>query len=140
MITELDLQVVEYMPRELKPGILYISDEYDLACHMCPCGCGNKIVTPIGPTDWSFKLEKGKPTLYPSIGNWQIPCRSHYWIRQGIIEWSYQWSEKRIKAGREHEEKRRESYYKEPAVIELTVPKKTKSKFARFIGWLFRKR
>ena len=26
--------------------------------------------------------------LYPSIGNWQFPCRSHYWIRRNRIIWA----------------------------------------------------
>jgi hypothetical protein len=25
--------------------------------------------------------EGAKATLMPSIGNWQLPCQSHYWIR-----------------------------------------------------------
>lgn len=102
---------VHYMPKELESGILYVSDEFGVAGHMCPCGCGNKIITPLGPTDWSLTVTKNKPTLYPSIGNWQIPCRSHYWIKNGLVKWSYPWTEKEILAGRQYEEEQRKSYY-----------------------------
>lgn len=123
------------MPRVLEPGFLYVSKEFNIAGHMCPCGCGNKIITPIGPTDWSLKVNKGKPTLYPSIGNWQLPCRSHYWVRNGLIEWSYSWTEEQILVGRQKEEKRRDSYYnKEP------LTKIGKSIFRRLFDWLLKGR
>jgi hypothetical protein len=107
----IELERVHYMPMELSPGILYVSEEFNVAGHLCPCGCGNKIITPLTPTEWSFAVDEGKPSLYPSIGNWQLPCRSHYWIIAGEIEWSHQWTDKQIKAGRMAEEKRRRSYY-----------------------------
>ena len=109
---KIELKRVQYMPMELSPGILYVSEEFNVAGHMCPCGCGNKIITPLTPTEWSFTIENDQPTLYPSIGNWQLPCRSHYWIVSGEIEWSYRWTEKQIKAGQIAEEKRRKSYFK----------------------------
>ncbi len=102
---------VHYLPKELEEGILYVSKEFGVAGHLCPCGCKNKIITPIDPAEWSFKEVNNKPTLYPSIGNWQIPCKSHYWIIDGIIEWSYQWSEEQIIKGRIAEEEKRKSYY-----------------------------
>jgi hypothetical protein len=111
MINKLQLKEVQYMPRELEPGVLYFSKEFEIASHLCPCGCGNKIITPIGPTDWSITIRKSKPTLFPSIGNWQIPCKSHYWIRNGLINWSYQWTEDQIKAGRQEEVAKRENYF-----------------------------
>lgn len=129
-----ELHRVHYMPRELKPGILYVSEEFAIAGHMCPCGCGNKIITPLGATDWSLTIEDGKPTLFPSIGNWQIPCKSHYWIDEGTIKWSYQWSEKQILAGRKREEQRRKVYYNN-----LEREERKASAIMRFINWLFGK-
>ena len=111
------------MPKELEPGILYVSKEFGVASHLCPCGCRNKIVTPITPPNWSLKVEKKKPTLYPSIGNWQLPCRSHYWIIKGEIKWSYDWTEEQVKQGREKEEKRLKKHYNE---LELKRRKKLK--------------
>lgn len=77
---------VHYLPKELKEGFLYVSNEFGVAGHLCPCGCKNKIITPLDPTEWSFKEVDDKPTLFPSIGNWQLPCKSHYWITNGLIE------------------------------------------------------
>lgn len=134
MMKNIKLLRVHYMPKELEPGILYVSEEFGVAGHVCPCGCGNKIITPIGPTDWSFSEVDGKPTLYPSIGNWQIPCRSHYWITEGIIEWSYQWTEEQIKAGKRTEEKRRKSYYSK-----LGHKRRKQTIISRIVNWFFRK-
>ena len=108
---QIKLLKVEYLPKDLEQGILYVSEEFGIAGHLCPCGCENKIMTPLDPSEWSFKEVKNKPTLYPSIGNWQLPCRSHYWITNGNIEWSYDWSEEEIIAGREAEVRKRQAYY-----------------------------
>ncbi|WP_348646553.1 DUF6527 family protein [Rhizobium leguminosarum] len=53
------------------------------------------------------------PSLRPSIGNWQRPCKSHYWVDRGKIEWSAEWTPEQIAAGRAAEERRREHYYAE---------------------------
>lgn len=42
---------VRNAPRELEPGVLYISMEYATAVHSCCCGCGERVVTPFTPTD-----------------------------------------------------------------------------------------
>ena len=38
-----------------------------------------------------FHTRKG-PTLWPSIGNWQKDCRSHYYIRDGKVLWQSDWA------------------------------------------------
>ena len=99
------------MPASLEPGVLYISEEFETAAHLCACGCGSKIRTPLGPTEWQFSDDPEGPSLDPSVGNWQRPCRSHYWIDRGRIEWSTEWSAAQIAAGRAREQRRRERYY-----------------------------
>lgn len=99
------------MPKELKPGILYFSEKFSTAAHLCPCGCGSKIRTPLGPTEWQFEDTDKGPTLRPSVGNWQHPCQSHYWIYQGEIRWAEKWTSQQIAEGRRHEEERRRAYY-----------------------------
>lgn len=106
------LNHVYYIPKELEEGIFYFSKEFETASHLCPCGCKNKIVTPIGPVDWLLEERNGTVSLYPSIGNWQIPCRSHYWIKNGGIVWARQWSIKEIKEGRKLEQQIRKKYFK----------------------------
>lgn len=105
------LQRVHYMPKDLEQGVLYVSEEFDTAVHLCACGCGSKIRTPLGPTEWSFEETPDGPTLYPSIGNWQQACKSHYWIRRGKVIWAKQWTPEQITAGRSAEELRRKAYY-----------------------------
>ena len=87
-ITELKPLMVEYMPEKKEPGILYISNKFNLAIHLCACGCGNEVVTPIGDNGWTTNASfEDKVTLRPSIGNWGLPCKSHYYITNNKIEW-----------------------------------------------------
>lgn len=108
---KIELQHVHYIPGELKPGVLYVSEEFSTAAHLCACGCGSKIRTPLGPTEWFLEMSSRGPTLRPSVGNWQLPCQAHYWIYQGKIKWSARWTPKQIAAGRREEERRRCAYY-----------------------------
>jgi hypothetical protein len=108
---KIELQRVDYMPKDLKPGILYLSEEFDIALHLCPCGCGAKVKTPLGPTEWSVEETKSGVSLRPSVGNWQQPCQSHYWITRGEIIWAPKWTPEEIAAGRRNEEQRRQTYY-----------------------------
>jgi hypothetical protein len=110
-INNIQVQHVQCIPKELKPGILYVSEEFGTAAHLCACGCGSKVRTPLGETDW--KLEEGPqgPTLRPSVGNWQIACQSHYWIFQGEILWAESWTPEQIADGRRAEQERARVYY-----------------------------
>jgi hypothetical protein len=107
----IDLRHVESIPRDLEPGILYVSKEFGTAHHLCACGCGSRIRTPLDPTEWELIETMDGPTLRPSIGNWQRPCRSHYWIWRGQIKWAAQWTEREVLEGRTKEERKRERYY-----------------------------
>jgi Family of unknown function (DUF6527) len=102
---------VKYLPKELAQGILYVSREYAVAGHLCGCGCGAKVVTPLSPVEWTYLERNGRPTLDPSIGNWQLPCRSHYFIADGQIHFAGQWSDEQITAGRSDEVRRRQVHY-----------------------------
>lgn len=106
------LQHVHYMPDVLQSGILYVSEEYGIAGHLCACGCGSKVMTPLGPAEWGVVDENGEPTVYPSIGNWQQPCQSHYLITRGRVIWADKWTAAQIEAGRRAEGERRKAYYK----------------------------
>jgi hypothetical protein len=106
------LECVHYMPTELQPGILYVSEEFGIAIHLCACGCGTKVKTPLAPTEWSVTVTKRGPTLQPSVGNWQEACQSHYLITRGEIVWAEKWTPEQIAAGRRNEEQRRRAYYR----------------------------
>jgi hypothetical protein len=89
-------RMVELAPKHLEPGLLYISEKYAAAVHLCCCGCGEKVVTPISAAEWSVSLRGGLVTVRPSIGNWSMPCQSHYWIRESHVIWSGQLSKRQI--------------------------------------------
>ena len=108
---EIRLQRVHYMPEDLNPGVLYVSEEFGAAAHLCACGCGAKVRTPLGPTEWSLEETDGRPTLRPSIGNWQLPCQSHYLISGGAVVRSERWTAEQIADGRRREDDRRRKYY-----------------------------
>jgi len=124
-----ELQHVHYMPKELKPGVIYVSEEFSTAAHLCACGCGSKIRTPLGPTEWRVKETNNGPSLYPSVGNWQQPCQSHYWIERGEVRWSSKWTEEEIYMGRRQEEERRRAYYD-------ALDRKRGGRLRRFWNWL----
>lgn len=107
----MELERVRYMPKVLEPGMLYVSEEFKTAAHLCPCGCGSKVRTPLGPTDWELVDGEAGPSLYPSVGNWQRPCQSHYWISDGVVIWSRRWTAQEIEDGRRREDARRAAYY-----------------------------
>src|SRR5262245_13321790 len=108
---KIELRRVRYMPKELAAGVLYVSEEFGAAAHLCPCGCGSKVRTPLGPTEWSLEETKTGPTLRPSVGNWQQQCRSHYLIDNGEVLWCAAWTPEEIAAGRQREEERSRTYY-----------------------------
>lgn len=92
---------VDAIPKILDDGVIYVSETYGTASHKCACGCGTRVVTPLTPTDWEVVREKdGSVSLFPSIGNWDYPCQSHYWITHNRVDWAPKWSRNRIEAGR----------------------------------------
>jgi hypothetical protein len=124
----IDLQRVAYMPKELKPGILYVAERFGAAAHLCACGCGTKVRTPLGPTEWALEETDAGPSLSPSVGNWQHTCQSHYWITRGDIVWGATWTPEQIASGRQLEEKRRQVYYSQR--------KRPSSIFGKMRAWL----
>lgn len=109
--TTLSHEFVELMPSQLAEGVLYISIPYETAIHLCACGCGIKVVTPISPPEWRLTWDGDTVSLFPSVGNWQFPCRSHYWITRSLVEWAEDLSDAQIAEGRRIEAKEREAYF-----------------------------
>ena len=131
VLMKIKVQHVYYMPKVLEPGVLYVSKEFKTAAHLCACGCGAKIRTPLTPTEWSLEETGKAPTLRPSVGNWQQACKSHYWIYRGEIRWDYEWSLEQIEMGRRFEEERRRSYYQK-------LENKNGGMMRRFWNWFRR--
>lgn len=110
-LSEIAHEFVDAIPEHLDEGRLYISIRYRTASHLCACGCGSTVVTPIRPAKWKLTFDGDTVSLSPSIGNWQKACRSHYWIRNDKIVWARAWSDKEIEAGRERDARDQRRYY-----------------------------
>lgn len=87
----LEPRFVDQVPAVLEQGVLYVSEKFETAIHLCACGwCGGKTVTPFRDSDrgWQYtRTADDKVTLHPSIGNFQMPCKSHYWVQDNQIKW-----------------------------------------------------
>lgn len=102
---------VEFIPKELEEGVLYVSSRFSTASHLCCCGCGTKIVTPIHPTEYSLTVRNGLVSLHPSIGNWNHPCQSHYFIRNNQIVWAGNMTPAQIRSGRAFDDAQKDRYF-----------------------------
>jgi hypothetical protein len=83
---DVSFRKVQYMPSlsEMEESVIYISDEYGVSGHKCMCGCGSKTIMPIGKGEWNYDIHSnGKISMSPSVGNYQLPCKSHYIIQNG---------------------------------------------------------
>ena len=87
-LKEFEVKLVRRVPEELEKGSLYVCFECNVVVHKCACGCGEKVVLPIAPDFWSVKYDGEHISMNPSIGNFQFPCRSHYWIRENKVIWA----------------------------------------------------
>ena len=82
---KLEPEFVLQVPDQLEPGVIYVSMEFGTAAHSCCCGCGETIWTPFTPKGWHLTYDGEDVSLWPSIGNWSLPCQSHYVIRRGDV-------------------------------------------------------
>lgn len=110
-IERIRTEFVEFIPKTPAGGILYVSRRFNTATHLCCCGCGNKVVTPLKPGGWQLTVRRNEASLYPSIGSWSLPCQSHYIIRDGRIVWAKKFSKKEIAAVRINDQRAREQHY-----------------------------
>src|SRR5580700_6047571 len=108
-------EFVEFIPDQRAERTLYVSIPYATAVHNCFCGCGTKVVTPINPTGWQLIFDGDTVSLYPSVGNHQYPCRSHYCIERDRVVWARAMTQDEIEGGRAGDRAARERYFGRPA-------------------------
>lgn len=112
---------VEHVPDSLEECTVYISILFATSVHLCFCGCGREVVTPLSPTDWQIIYDGATISLYPSIGSWNLPCQSHYWIRNNRVIWARQWSREWIETAREQDRLIKREYYEDIADARTTA-------------------
>jgi Family of unknown function (DUF6527) len=127
-LAKISHQVVEFIPEQLEEGVLYISERYGTAAHKCCCGCGEEVVTPLTPTDWSLRIDGATVTLHPSVGNWSYACQSHYWIRKGKVVWAGQMSRQQIELGRTRDRTNKQVYFEAVNRQKTTNPERMLNK------------
>ncbi|GAA3832562.1 DUF6527 family protein [Sphaerisporangium flaviroseum] len=108
-------EFVESFPPELEPRVLYVSIPYATCGHLCVCGCGHEIVTPLSPAQWTLTYNGRDVSLSPSIGNWGLPCRSHYWIREGAVRWCRRFTAREIADNRERDRRDLQEHHADTA-------------------------
>ncbi|GAA1503694.1 hypothetical protein GCM10009827_016030 [Dactylosporangium maewongense] len=108
-------QFVDVVPDTLQQGIVYVCIPYTTAVHLCLCGCGGEVATPIKPTGWRLGFNGVAISLDPSIGNWSFTCRSHYWITDGRVRWDRQWGPAEVAFARAREDAHRERHFDDSA-------------------------
>lgn len=137
---ELEHRFVELIPESLEPGVLYIAMDYGIATHACACGCGEEIVTPFTPTDWAMTYDGETVSLWPSIGSWTLPCRSHYIVRRGKVIEAEPWSEDQVENARRREKEAKAQFYgtrpaDRPVVSPPPLAPRSPSRWTRVKSW-----
>lgn len=117
----LEHRFIESFPETLEPGVLYVSLEYGSVAHSCCCGCGEEVVTPLTPTDWSITYDGETITLHPSVGSWTLACRSHYVIRRNRVFEAPPWSDEEVAKERRRDRRAKAAHYGPAAPAEAEV-------------------
>lgn len=78
--------LVDRIPAKMQEGVVYHTEEYELAGLLCACGCGHQI-TLLVPDSHQVRDEGGYATIRPSVGVFDAPCKSHYVISAGNVQW-----------------------------------------------------
>jgi hypothetical protein len=134
-------EFVDNIPERLAPGVLYVSVRYATVAHLCCCGCGSEIVTPLAPAQWQVIFDGETVSLHPSIGNWNLQCRSHYVIRNNQIIEAEQWSEEEVAYGEARDKRARAAYYESrKSLPQATTTKELLAAPQVVLGWWVRLR
>lgn len=87
------LVCVEDLPEAPQSGVLYVAGEGPnawAAAMLCPCGCKEVIqlnlLQQVRPRWRAWQDSDGSANLSPSVWR-QQGCRSHFFLRQGRIDW-----------------------------------------------------
>jgi hypothetical protein len=140
--TRIEHEFVEFIPEDLAANTVYVSIPYATAVHPCLCGCQERVVTPLSPTDWRVVFDGETVSFHPSIGNWSFPCRSHYVIERNRVRWAGRWSQDMVGAGRARDRRAKQRQFGErqedPDGGAPSTPAESAAPSSRLRRWLAR--
>jgi Family of unknown function (DUF6527) len=123
---QLTPEFVDHVPEAMEPGKLYVSIRFNMAMHVCCCGCGGEVATRISPSAWKLFYNGRDVSLWPSIGPSTSECRSHYVVCNGAVHWLPRMSAAEVQHVRRKDAKTRAAFYRVPvqsaATAESRVP------------------
>ena len=122
----IDHVFVDRIPTDREERTLYVSIPFATAVHNCMCGCGTKVVTPLSPPQWKIIFDGESVSLWPSIGNSGLTCRSHYVIEQDQVHWAPTWTDAKIAAGRARDKSLRDRHFAKAKPVLPTPTEKPK--------------
>lgn len=121
---------------DLEHGKLYLCLGYRAVVHLCACGCGAKVSTPLHPTGWQLTFDGLAVSLSPSVGNWSERCMSHYVIRRNRVVWGARLPRRRIEQIRAQRFQELDEHYgvdREPVAV------KERGRWSKFVDRLLRR-
>lgn len=127
----------DFIPEVLEEGKVYLAPQHCACLHLCACGCGEEVSTPISKTEFSYSIDNGLISLSPSIGNHDFPCNSHYFIKDGRVRWSYRMDLEEIEAGRTYDRKLKAEYLR--PTLTRRISRWLSARRRALLGWIGRK-
>lgn len=85
----------ERLPPEVGPSEFHYSRRFEMAALACACGCGHRVMLNL-LDQHQLVIERGLPSVTPSILVSDAPCLSHFFIRRGQVVWAQPWSKKTV--------------------------------------------
>jgi hypothetical protein len=79
-------QAVERIPDPMIEGVVYHTHKFKLAALLCACGCRHRVMLLV-PDSHQVTSQSGLATIRPSIAVCDGPCKSHYFVTDGQVEW-----------------------------------------------------
>lgn len=136
-------EFVDQVPDDPAQGVLYVSMHHATVIHLCACGCGVEVVTPLDPTDYKLTFDGETITLRPSVGNWRLPCRSHYFVTNSSVRWAGDMTDDQIADGRARDRRAKELAHGQHHPETLEPVTDSDQGFRRgvraFLRWLLRR-
>jgi len=112
-------QAVERIPKLLSDGVVYHNEEFQLAALRCACGCGHRI-TLLVPDSHQVSSEGGLATIRPSIAVCDAPCKSHYFVTAGKVQFLPAFTRAQASNLMHNQIARHASYDRRPSWIETS--------------------